>query len=120
MLKIKVGEQKPVNYTIKVKSTNLPINLVNSTIIFQLKENPEQISDFLIEKTITETSNQYDSGKIYDAQNGKFSVFFKSEDTLFLDVNKDYYYTLWRVYENTKEVISASGTKVEQFMACPA
>lgn len=120
MLKIKIGEQKPINYTVKIKTTGLPVNLVNSTIIFQLKENPEQISDFLVEKTITENSNQYDTGKIIDAQNGKFSVFFKSEDTLSLDINKDYYYTLWRIYENTKEVISASGTKVEQFMVCPA
>ena len=120
MLKIKIGEQKPINYTLKVKSTNLPINLVNSTIVFQLKKDEEQISDFLIEKTITEGSDPYDSGQIFDAQNGKFSVFLKSEDTLSLDVNKEYFYTLWRIYENTKEVISASGTKVEQFVVCPA
>ena len=120
MLKIKIGEQKPVNYTLKVKSTNLPINLVNSTIIFQLKKEENQISDFLIEKTITENTDLYESGRIYDAQNGKFSVFFKAEDTLPLDINKEYFYTLWRVYENTKEVISASGTKVEQFVVCPA
>lgn len=120
MLKIKIGEQKPINYTLKVKSTNLPINLVNSTIVFQLKNEEDQISDFLIEKTITENTDPYDSGQIFDAQNGKFSVFLKSEDTLSLDINKEYFYTLWRIYENTKEVISASGTKVEQFIVCPA
>ena len=37
MLKIKIGEQKPINYTVKIKTTGLPVNLVNSTIIFQLK-----------------------------------------------------------------------------------
>lgn len=120
MLKIKIGEQKPINYTLKVKSTNLPINLVNSTIIFQLKEDENQISDFLIEKTITEGSNPYDAGQIFDAQNGRFSVFLKSEDTLSLDINKEYFYTIWRVYENTREVISSSGAKVEQFVVCPA
>ena len=120
MLKIKIGEQKSINYTLKVKSTNLPINLVNSTIIFQLKEDAEQISEFLLEKRITENSDPYENGQIYDAQNGKFSVFLKSEDTVSLDLNKEYFYTLWRIYENTKEVISASGTKVEQFIVCPA
>ena len=120
MLKMKIGEQKPINYTLKVKSTNLPINLVNSTIIFQLKEDENQVSDFLLEKTITESSEANDAGQIYDAQNGKFSVFFKTEDTINLDINKEYFYTLWRVYENTREVISASGTKVEQFVVCPA
>ena len=119
MLRIKIGEQKPINYTLKVKSTNLPINLVNSQIIFQLKEDENQISDFLLEKHITETSDMYDTGRIFDAQNGRFSVFFKSEDTLPLDINREYYYTLWRVFENKKEVISSSGLKVEQFIICP-
>ena len=120
MLKIKIGEQKPINYTLKIKSTNLPVNLVNSTILFQVKENENQISDFLLEKTITENSEQYEDGRIYDAQNGKFSVFLKSDDTISLDVDKEYFYTLWRIYENTKEVISASGAKVEKFTVYPA
>ena len=119
MLKIKIGEQKPINYTLKVKATNLPVNLVNSQIIFQLKEDENQISDFLLEKCITETSELHEDGQIFDAPNGRFSVFFKSEDTLSLDINKEYYYTLWRIFENTKEVISASGLKVEQFIVCP-
>ena len=98
MIKIKIGEQKPINYTLKVKSTGLPINLVNSTIIFQLKESENQISDFLLEKTITETSDASDVGQIFDAQNGKFFVFLKSIDTLDLDIDRTYYYTLWRVF----------------------
>ena len=119
MLKIKIGEQKAVNYTLKMKDTNLPINLVNSTILFQVKENENQIDNFLIDKVITETSEASSTGKIYDAQNGKFSVFFKSEDTIHLDINRDYFYTIWRVFENTKEVISSSGLNVEEFIVCP-
>ena len=120
MIKIKIGEQKPIIYTIKIKSTGLPVNLVNSQIVFQLKENEDQISNFLVEKTITETSNPSSTGQIIDAANGKFTIFFNSEDTLNLDINRDYYYTIWRIFENTKEVISASGMKVEEFYVCPA
>ena len=120
MIKIKIGEQKPIYYTVKIKSTGLPVNLVNSQIVFQLKENENQTTDFLIEKVITETSNPAGVGQIVDAANGKFTIFFNSEDTLNLDLNRDYYYTICRVFGNTKEVISASGMKVEEFYVCPA
>ena len=120
MIKIKIGEQKPINYTLSFKDSGLPLNLVNSTIIFQLKEHENQIDNFLIEKTITEISDATSSGKIFDAQNGKFFIFFKSEDTLNLDIGREYFYTLWRIFENTKEVISANGMKVETFTVCPA
>jgi len=119
MLQIKIGEQKAINYTLKIKSTGLPVNLVNSTIIFQVKETEEELNNFLINKTITETSDINDVGQIYDAQNGKFSVFLKSDDTINLDLNKHYFYTIWRNFENTKEVISSSGVKVEEFVVCP-
>jgi len=119
MLQIKIGEQKAINYSLKMKSTSLPVNLTNSKIIFQVKENENQIDNFLIEKTITETSEESEMGKIYDPENGKFSVFFKAEDTLSLEINRDYFYTIWRIFENTKEVISSQGLKVEEFLVCP-
>ncbi|MCQ2957368.1 MAG: hypothetical protein MJ180_00535 [Candidatus Gastranaerophilales bacterium] len=119
MIKIKIGEQKPLNYTLKVKSTGLPVNLVNSTIVFQIKENENQVDDFLCEKFITETSNPDEYGQIIDAQNGRFFIFLKREDTINLDVNKDYYYTIWRYFGNIKEVISSSGMKIEAFIVCP-
>ena len=120
MLKIKIGEQKPINYSIKSKQTGLPINLVNSIIIFQLKDKEEEITNFLLEKTITESSDPQEVGQIIDPVNGKFSVFFKSEDSLKLNINQEYYYTIWRIFENKKEVISSSGFAVEKFFVCPA
>ena len=120
MINIKIGEQKPFNYTMKIKETGLPVNLVSSTILFQVKADENQTSDFLIEKVITETSNPILDGKIFDAQNGRFSIFLTSEDTLKLDVGREYFYTIWRIFEHRKEVISASGMKVESFNVCPA
>lgn len=120
MIRIKVGEQKPIVYTMKMKDTGLPVNLVSSTIVFQLKEHEDQIDDFLVEKTITENSDIYQDGQIFDAKNGKFSVFLKREDTLSLDANREYYYTIWRLFEHTKEVISSSNTKVAKFLVYPA
>ena len=90
MIKIKIGEQKAINYSLKVKSTGLPINLVNSKIIFQLRDDIEETKDFILEKVINEVSNPTDVGQIFDATNGRFSVFFKSDDTLNLDINKEY------------------------------
>ena len=52
MLQIKIGEQKAINYSLKMKSTSLPVNLTSSKIIFQVKEDENQIDNFLIEKTI--------------------------------------------------------------------
>ncbi|MDD3593025.1 MAG: hypothetical protein PHX18_00185 [Candidatus Gastranaerophilales bacterium] len=120
MIKIKIGEQKPINYSIREKTTGLPVSLVGSTIIFQLKETENQLSDFLLEKIITEISDPYDTGLIYSPSEGRFSVFIKSEDTISLNINKDYYYTIWKIQGQNKEVISASGLKVEEFKVCPA
>jgi len=120
MIKIKCGEQKPINYTLQIKSTGLPVNLVNSTIIFQVREDENDTSGFVLEKTITETSSSYDVGQIYDAQNGKFSVFIKSSDTTNLEIGREYFYTIWRQFENYKEVISSSGSKSQKFIVCPA
>ncbi len=119
MIKIKIGEQKSINYTLKIKSSGLPINLVNSTIIFQLKDDKEKTTDFLLEKTITENSDADEVGQIYDAENGKFSIFLKSEDTMNLDLEREYFYTIWRFVANRKEVISASGKDVAKFIVYP-
>ena len=120
MIKIKIGEQKAINYSLKVKTTGLPINLTNSTIVFQLRENVDDTNNFILEKIISETSNPVELGQIFDASNGRFSLFFKSADTEKLDLNRDYYYTLWRIFENTKEVISSSGENVQTFNVYPA
>lgn len=120
MINIKIGEQKSYTYTIQLKETGLPINLVNSKILFQVKKDEYDTDNFLIEKNITETSEQFVDGKIIDAQNGKFTIFFKAEDSLNLEAGQEYFYTIWRIYGNTKEVISASGSKVEKFIVNPA
>ena len=119
MIRIKIGEQKPINYTLKVKSTGLPINLVNSTIVFQLKDDKDTTNNFLLEKTITENTDYEDVGQIYDAENGKFSIFLKSSDTMALDLEREYFYTIWRLVENRKEVISSSGKDVAKFIVYP-
>lgn len=120
MINIKIGEQKAFTFTIQIKETGLPINLVNSKIVFQLKKEEYDTENFLLEKYITETSDKFSEGQIIDAQNGKFTIFFKAEDSLKLEAGKEYFYTIWRNFENTKEVISASGSKVEKFIVNPA
>ncbi len=119
MLGIKIGEQKPYNFSIKNKDTGLPLSLVGADIIFQLREKEAQINDFLIEKTITEISNINDCGQITDAANGKFCVFFKTSDTINLNVNRTYYFTIWHVFDGKREVISSSGAKTEEFRVYP-
>ena len=119
MISIKIGEQKPYNFGIKNKNTGLPLSLVGANIIFQLREKEAQIDNFLIEKIISETSNINDCGQITDAANGKFSVFFKTSDTINLNVNRTYYFTIWHVFDGKKEVISSSGAKTEEFKVYP-
>lgn len=120
MINIKIGEQKAINFTLRVKNSKLPINLTNSKILFQLRDNLAKTEDFLLEKTITETSNPICDGQICDAENGQFVIFFKSEDTINLGLDKEYYYTIWRIFEDTKVVISSSGERVQIFNICPA
>ena len=84
----------------------------------QVRDDVSETENFLFEKVITETSNSFENGQIFDAANGKFSVFLSSEDTLPLDINKEYYYTIWRKFGNTKEVISSSGNNVQLFSVC--
>ncbi len=119
MLGIKIGEQKPYSFSIKSKITGLPLSLVGSNIIFQLREKEAQIDNFLIEKIVSENSDINDTGKITDASNGKFCIFFKSSDTMNLKLNRSYYFTIWHITDNKKEVISSNGAKVEEFVVYP-
>ena len=119
MISIKVGEQKPYNFSIKNKTTGLPLSLVGANIIFQLREKEAQIDDFLIEKIISETSDLNDCGRITDAANGKFSIFFKTSDTINLNISRTYYCTIWHVFDGKKEVISSTGAKTEEFRIYP-
>ncbi len=119
MISIKIGEQKPYNFSIKNKNTGLSLSLVGGTIIFQLREREAQIDNFLIEKNISETSDINDCGKITDAANGKFCIYFKTSDTINLNINRNYYFTIWHVFDGKKEVISSSGAKTEEFRVYP-
>lgn len=123
MIAVKQGTQEPINFTLKYQDA--PVDLSGNTIVFQVKIYPEQTDNFLVEKNITETSDPYEDGNIYNATGGKFNVFLKEEDTLNLCTEQVYYYALWRVRnigteEETRECISSNAKDITEFRVCPA
>lgn len=123
MIAVKQGVQAPINFTLRYQDAS--VDLSGNTIVFQVKNYPEQMDNFLIEKNVTESSDPYEDGNIYNATGGKFNVFLKEDDTSNLCTDQVYYYALWRVRnigkdEETRECISSNARDLTEFRVCPA
>lgn len=119
MYAIKKGEKFPIQITIKNFDEDEPIDLTGSVIKFLLKD--ELKDDFyIIEKTISETSDAYTDGRILDPKKGELILRFTDEDFDKLVVERIYYLVLlWTIPDQDfVKVISSNVGDVFKFKVC--
>ena len=116
---IKKGEKFPIHITIRNRDLDEPIDLTGSIIKFQLKD---ELKDdfFVIDKTITESTDVYSIGRIVNPKNGEVVVRFTDEDFNNLVVERVYYATIWweKPDEDFAKVISSNDKETFRFMVC--
>lgn len=116
---IKKGEKYPIKITIKNKDLDMPIDLTNAIIKFQLKD--ELKDEFcIIEKNITIDSDINTIGQITDSKKGELVVRFTDEDFEKLVLERVYYITIWWEIpdEDFAKVISSNCRETFRFMVC--
>lgn len=119
MYAIKKGEKFPIQITIKNSDEDKPIDLTGSIIKFQLKD---ELKDdfFVIEKIITENSEEYDVGRIIDPKNGELILRFTDDDYEKLVYERVYYAVIWWEIpeQDFAKVISSNGSNYFKFIMC--
>ena len=79
IMPVKQGEEINVGFTIMAGET--PLDLSNYNIVFQVKENPLEECEPLIDKLITLVSDINDVGIINAPDQGQFTIHLKKSDT---------------------------------------
>lgn len=113
-LYVKQGENISKGFT--VREGNNPLSLINYSIRFQVKDNPYEDVEPLIDKLITTNSDINTVGIINNPSQGKFQVKLTSEDTS-LDVD-EYYLIISLVNENTSDIISSTYCNNAKYIVC--
>lgn len=116
---IRKGETYPISITVRNRDEDKPIDLTNSVIRFQLKD--ELRDEFcVIEKRITEDSDEYSVGRIADAKNGLIILRFTQDDYDKLVCERIYYATIfWDIPEQDfSKVISSNCGEAFRFKVC--
>lgn len=113
------GETYPISITVRNRDEDKPIDLSNSIIRFQLKD--ELRDEFcVIEKKITTDSDVYSVGRIADPKNGLILLTFTLDDYDKLVCERIYYATIfWDIPEqNFSKVISSNCGETFKFKVC--
>ena len=79
ILPVKQGEEINVGFTIN--AGEVPLDLTGYHIVFQVKENPLEECEPLIDKLITSSSDMNDVGLINAPTEGQVTVHLKKSDT---------------------------------------
>lgn len=116
---IKKGEKYDIYIKLKNRDEDKPIDLTNSIIKFQLKD---ELRDnfFVIEKQITPTSDMFSTGRIINPEKGEFTVRFTDEDYDKLVCERIYYIVLtWEIQEQDfAKIISSNCNENLLFKVC--
>lgn len=124
VMEINQGEDRAFGFTIYTRYCNQetgqdvsePYDLTGKTIVFQIKKAPYYAIPALIEKEITETSDEYSIGNIYNPTGGQFKIQVVQEETLY---PPDDYYAIIRCKDQTQEfAIAGEGNKSGIFRIC--
>lgn len=113
-LKIKQGES--IGFAFTLSQNNVPVDLSNSTLLLQVRENMQDNGVYLIEKTVTTQSNPNEDGLITEPTLGQF--FFKINDTDIenMSTTKPYYCAIYRVKNDISDCISAPDFQTALFL----
>ena len=124
VMEINQGEDRAFGFTIYTRycdeetgeNVSQPYDLTGKTIVFQIKKAPYYSIPPIIEKEITETSDEYNVGNIYNPTGGQFKIQIVQEETLFPPMD---YYAIIRCKDQTQEfAIAGEGNKSGIFRIC--
>ncbi len=116
---IKKGEKYNIFIKVKNRDEDKPIDLTNSVIHFQLKD---ELKDefYIIDKTITTETDAYTVGRILNPELGEFTVRFTDEDYDKLVCERIYYLIItWSIPDlDFSKVISSNCSEYFKFKVC--
>ncbi len=113
-LKIKQGES--IGFAFTLTQQGSPIDLTNSTMLMQVRENVEDNGTYLITKTITTESNPDEQGIIVNPTAGQFFFKVNSSDIEDMSTTKPYYVAIYHINGDIKDCISANNHQVAKFL----
>lgn len=116
VITIKQGEAKSIGFT--VLAGEVPMDLTDWTISFEVKKQPYETVEPFISKNITTTSDPAIDGMITNPNGGQFKVRLNEEDTGY-PVGKYYLIiTLMGGIDDSKDIVSSQCCQTAIFRIC--
>lgn len=113
-LKIKQGES--IGFAFTLTEEGNPVDLTNSQMIMQVRENVEDTGEYLINKTITTESDVDTVGVIISPLEGKFMFKVNASDISSMSTTKPYFVAIYHVDGEIKNCISANNQNIAKFL----
>ena len=113
-LKIKQGES--IGFAFTLNQQGSPVDLTDSTMLMQVRENVEDNGTYLITKTITTESNPDEQGIIVNPTAGQFFFKVNSSDIEDMSTTKPYFVAIYHINGDIKDCISANNHQVAKFL----
>ena len=113
-LKIKQGES--IGFAFTLNQQGSPVDLTNSTMLMQVRENIEDNGTYLITKTITTESDPDEQGIIVNPTAGQFFFKVNSSDIEDMSTTKPYFVAIYHINGDIKDCISANNHQVAKFL----
>lgn len=113
-LKIKQGES--IGFAFTLNQQGSPVDLTNSTMLMQVRENVEDNGTYLITKTITTESDPDEQGVIVNPTAGQFFFKVNSSDIEDMSTTKPYFVAIYHINGDIKDCISANNHQVAKFL----
>ena len=113
-LKIKQGES--IGFAFTLNQQGSPVDLTNSTMLMQVRENVEDNGTYLITKTITTASDPDEQGIIVNPIAGQFFFKVNSSDIEDMSTTKPYFVAIYHINGDIKDCISANNHQVAKFL----
>ena len=113
-MKIKKGES--LGFAFTLTQQGVPVDLTNSTILMQVRENVEDDGVYLITKTVTTASDPDVQGTIVNPTSGQFFIKVNSTDIEDMLTTKPYFVAIYHINGDIKDCISANNHQVAKFL----
>ena len=113
-LKIKQGES--IGFAFTLTQQGSPVDLTDSTMLMQVRENVEDNGTYLITKTITTSSDPDEQGVIVNPTAGQFMFKVNSDDIDDMSTTKPSFVASYHINGDIKDCISANNHQVAKFL----
>ncbi len=113
-LSIKKGES--LGFAFTLYQSGEPQNLSGFSIVLQVRETPEDNGNYLINKTISTTSDPDADGLIDQPYNGNFFFKINAGDIAGMSTLRPYYLAIFTEKDNSRHCISAAGCEIAKFL----